>query len=124
MRKGIAEINKQIKRTTWEPDPTPQRRCGVSTQAEQLMAQWEEDQRAARSASLMRGEHYYPPKRPTHAELLERQRRAEFRPSGRWVEECACGAPCHAHIDQDGQKVIESHASGIYGSDVPCFWAS
>jgi hypothetical protein len=36
LRKGIAEINKQIKRTSWESDPTPQRRCGTSIQQEKL----------------------------------------------------------------------------------------
>lgn len=32
----------------------------------------------------------------------------------------ACGGATYAWTDSNGQTHVETHASGIYGSDVPC----
>lgn len=108
MRKGIDAIREQVKRCTWEEE-TPQEKQRKA----EYRAQRERDDSRYKSIQAER-QAYYDSLRGSSSPSSE----------GRWPITCACGNACHVHIDQDGQRVIESHASGIYGSDVPCFWAS
>ena len=108
MKKGIDAIRTQIKRCTWEEE-TPEDKARRA----EYRRQRERDDERYKSIQAERQAYYDSLNGPVSSRARDR-----------WVDECACGAPCHVHIDQDGQRVIESHASGIYGSDVPCFWAS
>lgn len=109
MRKGIEAIESQIDSVTayYEKHPRQPRSRIRSIQAE----------RYEREADL-----------EELKELAARQREAKMAAPRRativerWAEECpSCGGPRMVHIDQDNQRVVESHSSGSEGSDVPCY---